>query len=195
MPKLAKAIEFEVLGPLVREDLARLYEPRAVTNRPKKLRHSHHNVAMLIACGYTFDQIKTLTGYSHTRITTLRGDPAFEALIQTYEGRIDKEIAAKSQDFILTKMDLMVTADRHIKDRLEELDENDELLPLRDAIKISTEMADRVGYGKHSFQHNYNRNYASTLEERVRRRNAPTGPEPEPVSGTVVPLVIQRRLP
>lgn len=189
MPKLAKPIEYDVVRELTREDLARLYEPRAVTNRPKKLRHSHHQVAMLVAAGFTFENVKTLTGYSIGRISTLAGDPAFQALVQTYEGRVDKEIAAKAHDFILTKMDIMVTSDRMIKDRLEELDENDEILPLRDALKLSTEMADRVGYGKHSFQHNYNRNYASTLEDRVRRRNAP-----QALDAKVVPLIINRRL-
>lgn len=190
MPKWAKPIEYEVVRDLARDDLERLYKPRTVSNRPKKLRHSHHQVAMLLAAGFSYDNVRVMTGYSFTRISTLKADPAFEALIQTYAGRVDKEIAAKAQDFILTKMDIMVTSDRMIKDRLEELDEADELLPLRDAIKLSTEMADRVGYGKHSYQHNYNQNFAGNLEEKVKQyKNANAEAE------KVVPLIIKRRLP
>ena len=65
---------------LWREDLAKLREPRFV-HPTKRLRQSHHQMALLEAQGYTTGEISKLTGYSETRISTLRHDPAFQMIV------------------------------------------------------------------------------------------------------------------
>lgn len=199
MPAIRKPIVIKEVVPIRREDLPRLYEPRTVVGRPKKLRHSHHQVATLDAMGMEIGDICQVTGYSTTRIMTLRADPAYQMLVAQFRERIDDGLIEKAKDAMGVKLELMTIADRQIRDIIEEKEDEGETLSFRDALKLSTEMSDRVGYGKHTTNTNYNVNYATSLEERIRRRNqtppvAETLP-PQAERSAVVPLqLIKRRL-
>src|SRR5215472_18949794 len=71
---------------LTPEDVIKLNDaPVGVASSPlKKLKHSHHNLARLIADGVREEQISSVTGYSLPYISLLKGDPAFSQLVQYY---------------------------------------------------------------------------------------------------------------
>lgn len=50
----------------------------------QELRHSHHNIAMLVAQGRKHAEISSITGYSVGRIGSLMGAPAFQELVSHY---------------------------------------------------------------------------------------------------------------
>jgi hypothetical protein len=52
-----------------------------------KLRSTHHNLARLLASGLTQNAVSEMTGYSPSRISVLKGDPAFQELIAYYQSQ------------------------------------------------------------------------------------------------------------
>jgi len=51
----------------------------------KRLKHSHHNLARLVADGVREEEISAITGYSSSYISAIKHDPAFEGLVKYYE--------------------------------------------------------------------------------------------------------------
>jgi len=56
----------------------------------RNLKHAHHEVARLMACGTRDVEIHRLTGYSQPHISNLRNSPAFMDLVMYYEGPRDQ---------------------------------------------------------------------------------------------------------
>lgn len=80
-------LEVEVVRPLTAEDLPAILNPPPVAapgQVVKSIRHSHHQLAQLLAEGKSGAEISLVTGYSQAYISTLQGDPAFEELISYY---------------------------------------------------------------------------------------------------------------
>lgn len=68
-------------------DLADILAPPEVgaqTPTVIELRHSHHTIARLLADGTKQVEISAITGYSQSRISILKGDPAFQELVAYY---------------------------------------------------------------------------------------------------------------
>lgn len=151
---------------LTKEDLGKLREPRFV-HPTKRMRQSHHQLALLEAMGYATGEIAKLTGYSDTRILSLRHDPAFMMLVAEKQKVINDAALKEAGDLMAQKTRLMAAADRHILDHFDELDANGELMPLKTALAISADMADRVGYAKHSTSTSYDGDWAKKMEERI----------------------------
>lgn len=151
---------------LTKEDLGRLREPRFV-HPTKRLRQSHHQLALLDAQGYSAGEISKLTGYSETRIFTLRNDPAFKMIVAEKQKVLNDALMKDAVDHMGLKTRIMIAADRHIMDQIDELDHSGELLPIKTALAISADMADRVGYAKHSTHTSYDGDWAKKLEERI----------------------------
>lgn len=162
--------------PLVAADLERLKAPRHVPSIPQKLRDSHHMIARLSAAGNKPGEIAVLTGYSRERVTALLGSPAMEELVALYRAKVDEAFVANTDTFFALATQNMLAAERHIADTIAELDETGELLPVRTALAISRDAADRFGYGKKTQNLNINVDFASQLERAIARSGKEIGP-------------------
>lgn len=90
--KAAKMIAWEVIRSLrVPDDLHFLTEslpaPRANLTQ---IRHSHHQLAQLMAQGTDQVECSRLTGYNNAYISVLKGDPTFKELIAYYSSQRDQ---------------------------------------------------------------------------------------------------------
>ncbi len=166
---VAKPIPIGQPVPLVAADLERLKQPRYVASTPTKLRDSHHMIARLAASGLRGFQIAERVGYSQVRVRDLLASPAMEELIATYRAKVDESFVESVDTFFEVATRNMLAAERHISDHIDALDEAGELLPVRTALAISRDAADRFGYGKKSQQTNINVDFASALEKAIAR--------------------------
>jgi len=161
---------YEVLGvrELTAEDVKGL--KRAKLPAVRRLRHAHHRLALLVATGLPVHEISVLTGYSYSRIETLKADPAFKELIAAKLGLIE----ANAADTISEYNNLILTngmkAEQLIADKLDAaLDAEDDDIPWAVLLKASRDAADRVGLAKRSVALNVNVDFASQLQKAVQR--------------------------
>lgn len=77
----------EVLRELGPEDLPALQQ-RAAAQAPgqslARIRHSHHQLAQLLAQGKEQAEVALITGYSPAYISTIKNDPTFQELLSHY---------------------------------------------------------------------------------------------------------------
>jgi hypothetical protein len=154
---------------LTKEDVGRLSEPRFV-HPTKRLRQSHHQLALLDALGFKTAEISKLTGYSESRVFTLRADPAFQMIVAEKSKAINEAAIREAGDLMAQKARIMAAMDRHILDHIDQMDEAGELVPLKTALAVSADMADRVGYAKHTTHTAFDGDWAKKLEERIAMR-------------------------
>lgn len=178
-------------APLTAADLERLREPRFVATSPQKLRDSHHMIARLAASGKRPGEIAALVGYSRERVTVLLLSPAMEELVAVYRAKVDEAFVESQDAFFELATRNMLAAERHIADHIAELDESGELLPVRTALAISRDAADRFGYGKKTQNLNINVDFASQLERAIKRSGK--GPALEGTTTTVAQTPAPRR--
>lgn len=154
--------------PLTRADLDAL---RAKSARPqiKALRDTHHAIARLFATGMKLAEIAEQTGYSITRLSILRHDPAMEELIARYRGLEDESWKSSRDELHATIHRVMAKSYRQIEEHLDEAEETGEKLPMRELLKVAADGADRVGYVKRTFNMNANVNFARQLEDAIKR--------------------------
>ena len=84
----APMLEVEVVRVLGEADVPLLAAPpsTAFRNAPlAQVRHSHHQLAQLLARGMSVDEAALITGYSPGRIYALVGDPTFGELMAHYQ--------------------------------------------------------------------------------------------------------------
>ena len=166
---IAKPIPIGQPEPLIAADLERLKEKRHAPSTPQKLRDSHHMIARLRASGLRGFQIAERMGYSSMRVNDLLNSPAMEELVAQYRLKVDEAFVENVDSFFEIATRNMMAAERHISDHIAELDETGELLPVRTALAISRDAADRFGYGKKSQQTNINVDFAASLEKAIAR--------------------------
>lgn len=155
---------------LIRDDLSRLTEGNRTDQAfPKRLRESHHMIARLSAAGLSRREISAKTGYSETRITQLLDAPATIELVSHYRDKIDDRFMNNVDAYFELATSNMVAAERHIADAIAEADERDELIPIRTALAISRDAADRFGYNKKQTNVNINVDFAAQLERAIKR--------------------------
>lgn len=104
------------------------------------LRSAHHLIAKLLADGIKQVEVSALTGYSQSRISILKGDPAFQELIEYY--KTQKE--AIYHDVHQRLSTLGLTAVEELQQRLEEAPEK---LSNREVKEIAELALDRTGMG------------------------------------------------
>lgn len=166
----ADAIYIGKPKPLARADLDRLKEGgRNPQGTIARIRDSHHMIARLTALGLKPKVIAERLGMSRTRVTQLQGAPAMVELIARYRERVDEQFDSNADAFFETASQNMLAAQRHIADRFAELDEEGELMPVREALAVASDAADRVGYGKRSTNVNINMDFAAQLERAIDR--------------------------
>lgn len=169
-------------SPLKVADLARLHDGNRSMSPVKRLRASHHKIARLAAKGLTNKEIAAYTGYTRERVGQLLGAPAMKELVALY---VEKEVA-KEDEHLDPYLDLtaqnMIAAQRHIADRFEQLDEEGELMGVREALAISADGADRLGYSK-TTNVKVNHSFAEQMEKAIRRSGKVIDVKPEKVAG------------
>lgn len=80
-------VTIEALRGLREEDLSALRDTSlpVAPSRLSKIRHSHHQLARLVATGMSYVEVSAVTGYTTVYISRLcREDPAFQELLQYY---------------------------------------------------------------------------------------------------------------
>ena len=191
-------VSFEVVRELTTADIARLSKPRGIKpTRLQRLTDMHHAIARMVAQGQANYAICLATGYSQSRISILKGDPAFQELVAHYRENVSEE-RSDSYTTIQTKMAAFNM------DLLESLHEDllDGAMGIRekqDQLKIGL---DRTGHGPQSktASVNLNLDYATQIAEGRQRADALTATIPEARAGrpdlTIVgpsgPLVIEQ---
>lgn len=173
-----KQLQLEAIGELTPADLALLASERGIKpTEIKELRERHHALARCLAAGLKDVECSAITGYSPSRISILKNDPTFQALVDDYKS-IQSGIAA---DFVTRTQTLSLT----VVERLQEAVE-DEDTPLSPSVllEIGKFAADRTGNAP--VQKNLNVNVNAELGSKLdaaRRRLAAA----QPVQITEVP--------
>ena len=112
-------VEFGYLRDLDENDVLILgtSEPLgATTPAIKKIRDSHHKLASLLASGLKDVEVSLITGYSQSRISILKHDPAFKNLLSFYA-----ESARGINIEVMTRLkDLGIDAVQELHSRLDE---------------------------------------------------------------------------
>ncbi len=170
----AKPIPIGQPEPMIAADLERLKEKRYAPSTPQKLRDSHHMIARLRATGLRGFQIAERMGYSAVRVNDLLNSPAMEELVAQYRLKVDETFVENTDAFFSLATSNMLAAERHIRDQIDQLDAAGELLPVRTALAISRDAADRFGYGKKTQQTNINVDFAANLERTLARSKGAT---------------------
>jgi len=105
-----------------------------------RLRDTHHRLAKLMAEGLKGVEIHAITGYSQSRISILRNDPAFQELVEFYRQEVSRaytdtheRLAALGEEAVAELHDRLVETPDNFK--------NTELL------QIAAFAADRTGFG------------------------------------------------
>lgn len=168
--KLARHPRILSVRPLEREDLARLREKRVGPPRVKMLRRQHHRVARLIALGYRDPDIARLSGYTISRITSLKADPAVQELIATFDRKVEEDFESKIDNIHEEMCEVKLRALTLVQDRIDLAmdDENPSPIALKELVSLFGEMADRTGHGKHSTVRNENVNFAEMMKQLAR---------------------------
>lgn len=168
--KIPRKIDLGPIEPLTKADLEILRQPREQAPwQPKTLRDSHHRIARMFAAGLRQREIAEITGYTTTRLGILRRSPAMIELVAEYRKDVHEAWVKAQEGYAEIATSNMIAAERHIADYIDELDAKDELLPVRTALAISRDAADRFGFHKKSTNFNVNMDFAAQLEAAIKR--------------------------
>lgn len=120
-------------------DLGELVSPSTLNSAPaplQRLRSTHHRLAQLVAEGMKAAEISLITGYSQSRISILKSDPAFQELVSHYENQKD----AVFLDVQERLADLGLTATEELRERLEESPES---FTVKELLEVQASALDR----------------------------------------------------
>jgi hypothetical protein len=133
----------EIERELTAADLTALGRPRGVKAPAlKRLTAMHHSIARLMAQGETGYAIALATGYSESRISILRGDPAFQELI----AQKMKETEAIRHDYDVEAEAKVAAVRNDALDKIHDRVLSDEMVD-HDLIDVAAKMLDRSGFG------------------------------------------------
>lgn len=168
--RATKPIDADIARPLTEEDLMLLTEERGV-QKPKQLSslamlsERHRNLARLLAMGKTDWECSVITGYTPSRISILKSDPAMKNLIAHYSEEKDivyVQAHEKMAQVVSTALDVL-------QERLEDEDQVKEM-STNQILQIIEVSADRSGMGPSSKSEvSVNVNIATRLEEARKR--------------------------
>lgn len=152
--RAAKPVSAEIVRELTAEDLVLLEVEKGVKAPTlKRLRDSHHSIARLMAQGLSNIDIASITGYSQSRLSILKGDPAFEELIAFYRNNAnaikDAAYAGVQEKLAAVNHDAIEELHERLMDEPEKFSIDD----LQETIKMTS---DRTGHGPQSKSTNVN---------------------------------------
>lgn len=163
--RAARPASAEIVRELGEADLAMLELDRGVKPTSiKRLRDAHHSLARCIAQGLSLAEVSAITGYSFSRISILKGDPAFSELVSFYSSNIEETKDAIFADGLTRLQAVRDEAVEILHDRLLEEPEKFANEDLLDVVKTT---ADRTGLGPSSKSTNVNVNI--DLADRIAR--------------------------
>ncbi len=104
----------------------------------RQLRSSHHEIARLLAMGLKATEVSRRTGYSNSRISILKNDPAFKELLEFYSH--EQEVVAG--DMVKRLSTLTTDAIDLIQERLDEVPESFTNNQLTELIKTGADRSE-----------------------------------------------------
>jgi len=149
------------------QDLPKLREP---ANKPYilTLRDAHWNVIRLLALGLPHGEIGRRTGYSLARICQLSADPTVRDQVFKLQAAGNAAVVEQIDEFAEMATANMKKAERKLS---EKLDDDDAAISIRELVAITSDRADRFGYGKRQTNLNVNVDFAARLEAAIQRTN------------------------
>lgn len=167
--RAGKALSAEVVRELTQSDLALLSTERGIQPTSlQRITNRHHALARCLASGMSATEAGLCTGYTGSRISVLRGDPAFEELIAFYQGEKGLPVQDLQEKMASLATDTIV----ELHERLELAPESFAIGELHDQLKL---VADRTGNGpKTTTNVNLNVNLGDRM--RAARERAATTP-------------------
>jgi hypothetical protein len=138
---MVRELTAEAVRELTTADLELLNTDRGV--KPvsiQRLRDSHHALAKALARGMDNTEASVHTGYSISRISILRSDPAFSELVESYRQQQNLAEANVTERISTLKLDFL----EELRSRLEE---KPETFSNRETLDCFKELADRSGNG------------------------------------------------
>lgn len=146
---------------LTREDILATAQPQGTTAPSVlALRHTHHNLARLLAQGTPGVEAAAITGYSQSRISILKADPAFQELLAHYAG-------LATEVFVNVHERLAGLGTDALEELSRRLDEDPESFTHKELLAVMEASMDRSGHGKTATV-NVNAVSASSLLEAVK---------------------------
>lgn len=152
-----------------------------------RFRETHHAVARMFASGATISKVSRDTGYTRRRLHILLQDPSFQDLIAEYAKSLGDKIEEVQDQFAEMAVSNLLRAEAQLQEKLDQSDEEGELLPTRDLLAIVKDRADRFGYSaKRVIQHDVS--FANRLDRAIEASNkAKVIEHQSPVSVVPVP--------
>lgn len=181
--KLEKKVFVTEVRPMTREDLELIREKRTASP-VQRFRDPHHRLARLIAGGLRIKDAAQACGYSLPRAYTLTSDPAFQELVARYRADVHEAFVSSEQEGYSLAQEVNRKALRHIAEHFDKADEEGELIPLNRALSVFADTSDRVGIAKKSTQVNINMDFATKLEDAIKRSGKVIDVTPSPPSAT-----------
>lgn len=133
----------------------------------KDIRHTHHQLARLLALGVDEVKAARVCNYSPSRVSVLKSDPAFIEVLNYYSTQVDDAFV----DVVETIKGLSLGALQELSKRLEEKPES---LTNTHLIELSKAMLDRSGNGPSSTT-NVNARIATVSATEIARIKAGPG--------------------
>lgn len=121
-------------------DIELLAQPQGCTaGAVKRLRESHHGLARLLATGMKQVEVSAITGFSQSRISILKADPAFAELVEHYREVSDSAFADVRGQIAAMGADALA----ELRDRLHDTPEG---FKTRELMDMVNSMLDRSGH-------------------------------------------------
>jgi hypothetical protein len=186
-----RVVTGEIVRSLTAEDLVRLEQVRGVkAPSVRKLTDMHHSIARLVAQGEAGYAIALATGYSESRISILKADPAFQELVEAKRAEVE-DIRHEAHARIQTKLTAMSIDGLDIlHEKMLEREMN--VRELQDNAKMTL---DRAGFGPASTSQslNVNLDYAGQIAEGRQRADQltlaiPAAKAGRPLAGPAGPV-------
>lgn len=152
-----------VLGELEPHHLSALGAQAVEIPEIKQLRERHHYLARLLASGMGEGEAAAMTGLSGPRVSTLKGMPAFQELLDLYRKNANAEYAEMHARLAGVATDALVELQTRLEDKPEEIG----VSALLEIVKLG---ADRTGFGPTAKQETtINVNLSERLEHARKR--------------------------
>lgn len=130
----------DVLTP---EDLGELEMPKEGPKQTlQRIRDSHHAPARYMAMGLRDQQIAAMTGYTLAYLSLLKGDPAFQELVQHYSNHEGEEFRDLQERMSLLAQDAMEEIGMRLRD-----EESAASISFPALVELASRLLDRTGHG------------------------------------------------
>jgi hypothetical protein len=163
----ALPLDVSVVRELREEDLQLLAVPGETKPMElKRLSDRHHGLARALASGLSEGEAAVMFGYDLSRVSILKGSPAFQELLSLYRDVKDQEFADMTARLAGLAKDAVLV----LQDRLEEAPEEISTGQLLQIVQVG---ADRTGHGPSSKQEvSVTHNLAQRLDAARQRARA-----------------------